>query len=101
MDRKRNIYLGIFLLGLNGILMGLVVHSTMLSFIAGGMGAVLGGCIGWLGGLRYLLIVCGGVVLGALIGWQVGDPDILIISAGSGGAISGMVANQIESFIGK
>lgn len=101
MNRKQNILLGMLILGLNGVLIGVVVHSPLLAGIAGAIGTVLGAVVGWLGGLRYLLIVCGGVVAGTLIGWQTGDRDILIISAGTGGAICGMLANQIEIFMGK
>ncbi len=101
MDRKKNIFLGMLLLGINGILIGVVVDSVMLSVIAGLLGTTMGAVIGWLGGLRYILTVCGGVALGAIIGWQSGDQDILIISAGTGGAMAGMIANQIESFMGK
>ncbi len=101
MDRKRNIILGTLLLGLNGVLIGVVVHSPFLSAIAGALGALMGAVIGWLGGLRYLLIVCAGIVIGTLIGWRTGDHDLLIISAGTGGAIFGMIANQVESFMRK
>ncbi len=101
MDRKKNIWLGLCLLGLNGILIGVAVHSPMLSVIAGGLGAGMGALVGWLGGLRYLFIVCGGVFLGSIIGWQTGDTDLLIICAGTGGAISGMIANQVEGFMRK
>ncbi len=100
-DRKQNILLGTLLLGINGVLIGVVVHSVMLSIIAGALGAGVGAVIGWLGGLRFILIVCGGVLLGAFIGWKTGDQDILIISAGTGGAMAGMIANQVESFMRK
>lgn len=99
MDRKKNIWLGMALLGINGVLIGIAVHSPMLAAIAGALGAAMGALVGWLGGIRYLLIVCGGVLLGSIVGWQTGDTDLLIICAGTGGAISGMVANQIESFV--
>ena len=101
MDRKKNIWLGLILLGLNGVLIGVAVHSPMLAVVAGVLGAAMGALVGWLGGIRYLLIVCAGVLLGSIIGWQTGDTDLLIICAGTGGAICGMVANQIESFIRK
>ena len=101
MNRKHNIFLGMLILGLNGLLIGVVVHSPLLSWIAGGLGLVMGAVVGWLGGLRYLLIVCAGVLIGTLVGWQTGDRDILIIAAGSGGAIFGMIANQLEIFLGK
>lgn len=101
MANRNNIIVGIFLLSLTGILMGVVVHSPALSVVAGGLGAVVGGFIGWLGGRRYLVTICIGVTVGGYIGYQAGDRDIFIIAAGSGAAISGFVANFIELFIRK
>lgn len=101
MKKRNNILLGTALLGTTGVLIGVVVHSTTLAVIAGLLGGVIGACVGWLGGKRYMAIVCAGVVLGTGVGLWSGDRDILIISAGSGGAIFGMVANQIEAFLGK
>ncbi|MFQ5481256.1 MAG: hypothetical protein ACE5ER_00755 [Nitrospinaceae bacterium] len=101
MSPKNNIFLGMLLLGVNGLLIGVVVHSPLLMLVAGVLGLALGGLVGWLGGRRYILIVCGGIVVGTLVGWQTGDRDLLIICAGSGGAICGMLANQLEIFWGK
>ncbi|CAI2719195.1 hypothetical protein [Nitrospina watsonii] len=101
MTHRNNIYAGIFLLGLTGIMIGVVVHSPMLSMVAGALGAVVGGFIGWLGGRIYLFTICIGVLAGTLVGYQTGDRDILIIAAGSGAAISGFIANFIQLFIRK
>jgi len=101
MANRNNIAVGIFLLGLTGILMGVVVHSPTLSVVAGLLGALVGGFIGWLGGRLYLITICIGVVLGGIIGYQTGDRDIFIIATGSGAAISGFVANFIELFVRK
>ena len=101
MKNKNNIYLGTFLLGTTGVLIGVVVQSPFLALVAGALGAVVGSLIGWLGGRRYLIIICIGVLLGAWLGYQSGDKDILIMAAGSGGAISGFLANQLELFFKK
>ena len=101
MANKNNIYLGTFLLGTTGVLIGVVVHSPFLAMVAGALGATVGSLIGWLGGRRYLIIICIGVLLGAFFGYQSGDQDILIMAAGTGGAISGFFANQLELFLKK
>lgn len=98
MKNKNNIYLGMFLLGLTGILIGLVLESIAASLVAGALGTLIGGFVGWLGGRRYLIIICLGAVIGAGLGYQADDKDILIMAAGSGAAISGFVANFIELF---
>jgi len=73
----------------------------MLMAAAGGLGAIIGGFIGWLGGRLYLLIICFGVLFGAWLGDMSGDRDILIMAAGTGGAIAGFLGNMIEMFVRK
>ncbi len=97
-QNKSVIYLGMGLMGATGIAMGWVVHSPLLMAIAGVLGLIIGGFVGWLGGRRYMVIVCVGVLIGAVLGHQTGDQDILIIAAGSGGAIAGFMGAQIEQF---
>ena len=98
MKNKNNIYLGMFLLGTTGVLIGVVLESPIASLIAGALGTLIGGFVGWLGGRRYLIIICLGAVVGAALGYRTGDKDILIMAAGSGAAISGFVANFMEMF---
>ena len=98
MKNKNNIYLGMFLLGMTGVLIGVVLESTAASLVAGALGTLIGGFVGWLGGRRYLVIICLGAVIGAGLGYRTGDKDILIMAAGSGAAISGFVANFMEMF---
>jgi hypothetical protein len=64
MKNRNNIYLGMFLLGMTGVLIGVVLESVTASMVAGALGIIIGGFVGWLGGRRYLFIIC----LGALIG---------------------------------
>ena len=90
--------MGMGLMGATGLAMGWVVHSPLLMTIAGLLGLMIGGFIGWLGGRRFMVIICLGVLIGAFLGQRTGDPDILIIAAGSGGAIAGFMGAQIESF---
>ena len=90
-----------FLLGMTGVLIGVVIESFTASLIAGALGTVIGGFVGWLGGRRYLIIICLGVLIGAVLGYRTGNQDILIMAAGSGGAIAGFIANQIELFMGR
>jgi MFS family permease len=98
---KNNLVFGILLMGATGLAMGWVVHSPMLMVVAGGLGAAIGGLIGWLGGRLYLLVICFGVLLGAYLGDLSGDRDILIMAAGTGGAIGGFLGNLIEMFVRK
>jgi hypothetical protein len=98
LQNKSDIYLGMGLMGLTGLAMGWVVHSPLLMTIACFLGLVVGGFIGWLGGRLFMVIICLGVLLGAYLGYRTGDRDILIIAAGSGGAIAGFVGAQIQQF---
>ena len=98
---KNNLVFGILLMAATGLSMGWVVDSPMLMAVAGGLGAIIGGLIGWLGGRLYLLIICFGVLFGAYLGDLSGDRDILIMAAGTGGAIAGFLGNLIELFVGK
>ena len=97
-QNKSEIYLGMGLMGMTGLAMGWVVHSPLLMTIAGLLGLMIGGFVGWLGGRRYMVIICLGVLVGAVLGYRTGDRDILIIAAGSGGAIAGFMGAQIEQF---
>jgi len=85
-------------MGMTGLAMGWVVHSPLLMTIAGLLGLVIGGFVGWLGGRLFMVIVCLGVLIGAFFGYRTGDRDILIIAAGSGGAIAGFMGAQIQMF---
>jgi hypothetical protein len=96
---KNNLLFGILLMGATGLSIGWVVHSPLLMAGAGGLGAIIGGFIGWLGGRLYLLVICFGVLGGAYLGSRTGDQDILIMAAGTGGAIAGFLGNLIEMFV--
>lgn len=98
---KNNLVFGILLMASTGIAMGWVVNSPMLMVVAGSLGAIIGGFVGWLGGRLYLVIICFGVLLGAYLGSLSGDRDILIMAAGTGGAIAGFLGAQIELFMRK
>ena len=98
---KKEIYFGMALIGTAGVLIGLVMDSPLLMAIAGFLGTVIGGFVGWLGGRRFMVIICLGVLIGAYLGYQTADPDILIIAAGTGGAIAGFMGAQIESFFSR
>ena len=95
---KNDIAFGMLILGITGGLIGYVIDSSLLSVVAGLLGLLIGGLVGWLGGRRYLLIICGGALIGAAIGYQSGDRDILIMATGSGAAISGFIGAQVERF---
>ncbi len=99
MKKNKDLTFGIVLLGVTGILIGVVTHSVWLSLVAGVLGVVVGGLLGWLGGRRYLITVCVGILIGAYFGYKSGDRDILIIAAGSGGAIGGFIGAQVELFM--
>jgi hypothetical protein len=98
LNSKNEIYMGMVLMSATGLAMGFVVHSLLLMIIAGVLGLVVGGFVGWIGGRRYMFIICLGILIGAFFGYRTGDQDILIIAAGSGGAIAGFFGAQIEQF---
>ena len=100
-SNKKEIYIGMTLIGLTGLMIGLAVDSPLLMVIAGFLGMVIGGFVGWLGGRRYMVIICLGVLIGAYFGNRTGDRDILIIAAGTGGAIAGFMGAQLELFFKK
>ncbi len=60
--------MGMVLMGATGLAMGWVIHSPLLMIIAGTLGLVVGGFIGWIGGRRYMFIICLGVLIGAFLG---------------------------------
>ena len=100
-SNKKEIYIGMTLIGVTGLMIGLAVDSPLLMLIAGILGMVIGGFVGWLGGRRYMVIICLGVLIGAYFGNRTGDRDILIIAAGTGGAIAGFMGAQLELFFKK
>lgn len=89
-NSKNEIYMGMVLMGATGLAMGFVVHSPLLMTIAGILGLVVGGFVGWIGGRRYMFIICLGILIGAFFGYRTGDQDILIIA--------GFIGAQIEQF---
>jgi hypothetical protein len=98
---KKEIYLGMALIGTTGVLIGLVMNSPLLIAIAGFLGTMIGGFVGWLGGRRFMIIICLGVLIGGYLGYRTADRDILIIAAGTGGAIAGFIGAQIESYFSR
>ncbi|QPJ66799.1 MAG: hypothetical protein G3M78_07455 [Candidatus Nitrohelix vancouverensis] len=100
-NKRQNIFSGIALMGATGLLIGLTVDSVVLMVVACSLGCVVGGFVGWLGGTRFMLIICVGGLLGTAVGYSTGDRDILIVSAGSGAAIFGFIGAQLELFLGK
>ena len=98
---KNDIIFGMLLLGATGVLIGVVVNSDLAIALAGLLGILMGGLVGWLGGRIYLMIICFGVLLGAFLGYRTGDRDILIMASGSGGAIAGFFGAQVQLFLKK
>ena len=47
------------LMGTTGLAMGWVVHSPLLMAVAGILGLMIGGFVGWLGGRRFMVIIEG------------------------------------------
>ena len=68
-DQKNEIYIGMALIGTTGLLIGLVMDSPLLMVIATFLGLMVGGFVGWLGGFRYMVIICVGVLVGAYFGY--------------------------------
>ena len=98
---RNDIPFGTLLMGTTGVLIGLVVDSAMAMLVVGILGAFIGGLVGWAGGRVFLIIICFGVLIGAFLGYRTGDRDILIIAAGTGGAIAGFMGAQVSLFFNK
>ena len=98
---RNDIPFGTLLMGTTGVLIGLVVDSAMAMIVVGVLGAFIGGLVGWAGGRVFLIIICFGVLIGAFLGYRTGDRDILIIAAGTGGAIAGFMGAQVSLFFNK
>ena len=98
---RNDIPFGTLLMGTTGVLIGLVVDSAMVMIFVGILGALIGGLVGWAGGRVFLIIICFGVLIGAFLGYRTGDRDILIIAAGTGGAIAGFMGAQVSLFFNK
>jgi len=98
---RNDIPFGTLLMGTTGVLIGLVVDSAMAMIFVGVLGALIGGLVGWAGGRVFLIIICFGVLIGAFLGYRTGDRDILIIAAGTGGAIAGFMGAQVSLFFNK
>ena len=96
---RNDIPFGTLLMGTTGVLIGLVVDSAMAMIFVGILGALIGGLVGWAGGRVFLIIICFGVLIGAFLGYRTGDRDILIIAAGTGGAIAGFMGAQVSLFL--
>ena len=88
-------------MGTTGVLIGVVVDSEITMIVVGILGAFIGGLVGWAGGRVFLIIICFGVLIGAFLGYRTGDRDILIIAAGTGGAIAGFMGAQVSLFFNK
>ena len=65
---KTDIVLGVILMGTTGILIGFFWDSYVLIAVAGTLGSIIGGFVGWLGGRRYMAIILAGGVIGFLLG---------------------------------
>ena len=96
---RNDIPFGTLLMGTTGVLIGLVVDSAMAMIFVGILGALIGGLVGWAGGRVFLIIICFGVLIGAFLGYRTGDRDILIMAAGTGGAIAGFMGAQASLFL--
>ena len=98
---RNDIPFGALLMGTTGVLIGVVVDSAMAMIVVGVLGAFIGGLVGWAGGRVFLIIICFGVLIGTFLGYRTGDRDILIIAAGTGGAIAGFMGAQVSLFFNK
>ena len=96
---RNDISFGTLLMGTTGMLIGVVVDSEMAMVVAGLLGSLIGGLVGWAGGRVFLVIICFGVLMGAFLGYRTGDRDILIMAAGTGGAIAGFMGAQASLFL--
>ena len=101
LKNHQNMIFGMILMGATGISIGLVLQSYLIMSFTGVFGLIIGWFIGWLGGRRYLLIICLGVMVGTALGYPTGDRDVIVMAAGSGAAIAGFFGAQMEQFIGK
>ncbi len=95
---RTDIVLGIILMGTTGVLIGFFWNSYILMGVAGALGSIVGGFVGWLGGRRFMTIIVAGGLAGFFMGRQTGNEDVVIMAAGSGAAIAGFIGAQVERF---
>ena len=96
---KNDIPFGTLLMGTTGILIGVVIDSEIGMVVVGLLGSLIGVVVGWAGGRVFLIIICLGVLMGAFLGYRTEDQDILIMAAGTGGAIVGFMGAQVSLFL--
>ena len=96
---RNDVPFGTLLMGTTGVLIGVVIDSEMAMIVAGLLGSLIGGLVGWAGGRVFLVIICFGILMGAFLGYRTGDRDILIIASGTGGAIAGFMGAQVSLFL--
>jgi len=91
--------LGAVVFGIVGATIGYSLNIGVSLIMPLGVGVVLGSIIGRFGARRFFLsIVCGAVVGGGLA-WLVSGSSMVVLGAGSGGAIGGFLGVQMDMLL--
>jgi membrane-bound metal-dependent hydrolase YbcI (DUF457 family) len=96
--RLIDIVFGVAVMGTVGTLIGMIMGegSTPLT---GGLGALLGAVVGFLGGRRFLASILIGAALGGLLAWFVAGFEKISVGAGAGAAMGGFLGVQISMLL--
>ncbi len=98
LKRLIDIVFGVAVMGTVGTLIGMIMGegSTPLT---GGLGALLGAVVGFLGGRRFLASILIGAALGGLLAWFVAGFEKISVGAGAGAAMGGFLGVQISMLL--
>ena len=93
-----DILFGVAVMGTVGTLIGVIMGGGIMP-LAIGAGLVLGGVIGFMGGLRFLASILVGTLLGGALAWLIAGTESVSVGAGAGAAMGGFLGVQISMLL--
>ncbi len=93
-----DLLLGSSIMGTTGGVIGYYLDSPVVMFLGALLGIVLGCFMSLFHARLFFISVLSGTVLAGGLALLVGGPELLVIGAGSGGAIGGFVGVNLKLF---
>ena len=93
-----DIVFGVAVMGTVGTLIGMIMGEASTP-LTGGLGALLGAVVGFLGGRRFLISILIGAASGGLLAWFVAGFEKISVGAGAGAAMGGFLGVQISMLL--